>query len=406
MASDEVVLSILIPTRNRHETLPLTLATLRKSSSEQIEFVVSDNSDNAFDTTNFDNDTRFKFIRPQKVLGMTENWDYCLRHSHGSFRGFIGDDDGVLPSSLDRLVNHLRHCSSDVIVAESASYEWPKHGNDPHMQLMQTRKQDKDFRPRVMKDLSAFRFSSAFPMPYNRTVFSNSIERRVRESNNGSFFNSRTPDINSGAILSIFSRSIESFNEVVFIHGASAKSNGDQGKAGNTPLEHSELSKIPFLEYLGDGVGTSSALQYIEPVLQAFILNDHYPQLRISRIISRMFFSSPNITESIVYCSRTWPSFKTYIRFCSIVAFIRHKMFWKIYLTRSTWKPLLLDNCSFYVFSPENISNVELASLVLEKYLIDRKLNKNLVQSVIHSPKYLLRNFIGKILERKTYSFK
>ena len=175
---------------------------------------------------------------------------------------------------------------------------------------------------------------------------------------------------------------------------------------------HKEYAKLHGYNYsasptpTGDGIGTSSALQYIEPVLQAFILNDHYPQLRISRIISRMFFSSPNITESIVYCSRTWPSFKTYIRFCSIVAFIRHKMFWKITLTRSTWKPLLLDNCSLYVFYQENISNVELASLVLEKYLIDRKLNKNLVQSVIHSPKYLLRNFIGKILERKTYSFK
>ena len=405
MSSDLVVLSILIPTRNRHQTLPSTLATLRKSISEQIEFVVCDNSDNAFDTASFSNDARFKFLRPQKVLGMTENWEYCLQHSRGSFRGFIGDDDGVLPSSLDRLVVHLRHCSSEVIVAGSAGYEWPKHGNDPRLQLIHYNKQADDLRPKVMKGLGAFRFSSAFPMPYNRAVFSKSIESRVREINNGAFFNSRTPDINSGAILSTFSRSIESFNEIVFIHGASATSNGELGKEGNAPLEHSELSKIKFLKVLGDGIGTSSVLQYMEPVLQAFTLNDMYPQLRVSRIISRVFFSTPNIIESSAYCSRTWPTFKTFIKFCSIVAFIRHKMFWKIQLTKSTWKPLLLDDCSFYVFSSENISNVELASQALETYLIDRAMNKKLVQSVIHSPKYRLRTIIGGIFDRKTKSF-
>ncbi len=405
MPSDDVVLSILIPTRNRHETLPLTLATLRKSSSEQIEFVVCDNSDDAFDATRFSSDARFKFFRPQKVLGMTENWEYCLQRSRGSFRGFIGDDDGVLPSSLDNMVKHLRHCSSEVIVAGFANYEWPKHGDDPHLQLIHYNKQADDLRPKVMKDLGAFRFSNAFPMPYNRAIFSKSIESRVRESNNGAFFNSRVPDINGGAILSTFSRSIESFNEVVFIHGASATSNGDLGKAGNAPLEFSKLSKLPFLEYLGDGIGTSSVLVYIEPVLQAFTLTNKSLQMRVSRIISRVFFSTRNINESTAYCLRTWPAFKTFIKFCAIVALIRHKIFWKIYLTRSTWRPLLFDDCSFYVFSPENIPNVERASEVLEKYIIDRKLNTNLVQTVIHSPKYLLRTIICRIFDRKTNSF-
>lgn len=362
-------LSILIPTRNRHETLPFTLSTLRNSRTTDVEFVVCDNSDSPIDSVDFLSDSRFRFIRPSERLGMRENWDFCLREARGRFRCFIGDDDGVLPNSLDRLVAHLQQESSDVVVARSAGYEWPQFGKQPVLQLLRARQTSTDLRPRVLRELRAFRCSEFFPMPYNRATFSNSIELRIRSRTGGDFFTARTPDINAGASLALFASSIAFFDEVVFIAGASATSNGSLGKVGTFQQDFVKLSTYPFLSSLGDGLNTASQVQFIEPILRAMHSFGLVTEPSARRVIFRIFFSVPRVKESRLYCLRTWPELRLYIEILTCAAAAWHLLTWRIYLTKDIWRPLLFGDSEFIGFNPIHLSDVACASHTLQLFL-------------------------------------
>lgn len=402
MTNWETTLSILIPTRNRHETLPFTLSTLRNSTTTDVEFVVCDNSDSPIDSVDFLSDSRFRFIRPSERLGMRENWDFCLREARGRFRCFIGDDDGVLPNSLDRLVAHLQQDSSDVIVSRSASYEWPQFGKQPVLQMLRARQTSIDLRPRVLRELKAFRCSEFFPMPYNRAVFSNSIELRIRRRTGGDFFTARTPDINAGASLTLFASSIAFFDEVVFIAGASATSNGSLGKVGAFQQDFFKLSTYPFLSALGDGLNTASQVQYIEPILRAMHSFGLETKISARRVIFRIFFSVPRAGESRLYCLRTWPELRFYVEILTCAAAAWHLLTWRIYVTKSVWRPLLFGDCDFIGFNPIHISDVARASRTLQMFLDSpAPQDVDILKFWIKSPRRFVRSFIASLISKR-----
>ena len=76
------ILSVLIPTRNRPQQLLSLLSIIEKCKINRIEFIVSDNSDKKLK----DSISRsVQFIRPERVLNMTENWNFLLKHAKGKY---------------------------------------------------------------------------------------------------------------------------------------------------------------------------------------------------------------------------------------------------------------------------------------------------------------------------------
>jgi glycosyltransferase involved in cell wall biosynthesis len=95
---EAVLLSIVIPTKDRYETLvPLVIALL-KWNSEDFEIVIQDNSTNNKSFSSFladSNDDRIKYFYEGSCLSAIENCDLAVSWSNGRYVCFIGDDDGL-----------------------------------------------------------------------------------------------------------------------------------------------------------------------------------------------------------------------------------------------------------------------------------------------------------------------
>ena len=100
------LLSIVIPTKNRYETLiPAVMAILHSINDHRVELVIQDNSDNPSEIQkNFFiafSDGRVKYAHKAGPLSMSENTEAALERAIGEYVTFIGDDDFVAPDILD-----------------------------------------------------------------------------------------------------------------------------------------------------------------------------------------------------------------------------------------------------------------------------------------------------------------
>ena len=93
--------SIIIPTRQRADTLPFAIETALAQTHSDFEVVVQNNGNDQAT-----NDCVAKFASPRIVLNcsadilpMAENWEAALATSSGEYVAFIGDDDGIMPDA-------------------------------------------------------------------------------------------------------------------------------------------------------------------------------------------------------------------------------------------------------------------------------------------------------------------
>jgi glycosyltransferase involved in cell wall biosynthesis len=126
MNNNSIFLSICVPTFNRTRTLIASiyfiLNEINKSEfKKNIELVISDNSlesrekllkseisDISNQTINF----RYNWNNGQNI-GVAENIRKCIEQSNGEYVWIIGDDDFIIPDSLDRVLNFLK-CNLDM----------------------------------------------------------------------------------------------------------------------------------------------------------------------------------------------------------------------------------------------------------------------------------------------------
>lgn len=113
--SNEILLSICIPTFNRAKALDGNLHLLNKQISGKellIELIVSDNCsvDNTSDVVNkyIENGMPINYIKNKVNLGMDGNFAQCYRMANGKYVLVLGDDDYLIDGMLDRLLNYLK----------------------------------------------------------------------------------------------------------------------------------------------------------------------------------------------------------------------------------------------------------------------------------------------------------
>ena len=265
-----VILTVVIPTRNRSAMLASLLKTCQKSKSDEVEFVVADNSDNPENLNFLDLDSRFKIVRSTERIGMTANWGFGLEHATGNWRVFVGDDDGILPEELDKLIVVLRQATSEAVVCRFAHFYWPKEGSakgrisiwlDSEAPVHWTGLQGNPY-----SDFTNINF----PIPYCRTVFHKLLEERIRGLQGGRLFTATSPDINLGAAISLASESIDYLPRITpFIVGTSALSNGLQGPQGVTKRDFQALNSHQWIPQLGNESFATNYMSYLEPIAQA-----------------------------------------------------------------------------------------------------------------------------------------
>jgi glycosyltransferase involved in cell wall biosynthesis len=123
-----VLFSVLLPTHNRLEYLRYAVESVRRQDDPAWEVVISDN-DSAEDIAGYVAsiaDARVRYVRTERFVPVTENWNSALRHSNGDYVVMLGDDDALLPgyfSALRALAE--RFDRPDAIYTGALLYAYP-----------------------------------------------------------------------------------------------------------------------------------------------------------------------------------------------------------------------------------------------------------------------------------------
>jgi glycosyltransferase involved in cell wall biosynthesis len=125
-------LSIVIPTRQRADTLSSALATCTSQSYDDLEIVVCDNasSDATRDIVNAAGDARVKYVHTGRRLSMSDNFNFAFGHVTGDFVFYLGDDDGLVPHAACEIAELIAREQVAAVSWHKAEFIWPQDGVD------------------------------------------------------------------------------------------------------------------------------------------------------------------------------------------------------------------------------------------------------------------------------------
>ena len=128
--------TVVIPTRERSDTLEHALHTCVIQDYDDLEILVSDNfsQDRTREVVESYKDPRIRYINTGRRLSMTDNFEFAL--SHVPSKGYviyIGDDDGLLSDGIRGINAVIAGQRTQVLRWDSPYYWWPtaekKHAN-------------------------------------------------------------------------------------------------------------------------------------------------------------------------------------------------------------------------------------------------------------------------------------
>ena len=243
--------SIVVPTRNRYETLRHTISTVVTQKFSSFELVISDNSDPE-NLTQLELikdslvDNRIKYYRPASVLSMTDHWEFAVSKSIGDFVILFGDDDGLVDGSLDKIHEVLQKTKTNLVSWARVEYSWPDRipsQASNQMTIPYKAKtgiiNGKEYIKNILLGRGDYRY---LPMLYNSAVNKNLIHRLKKQT--GRLFSAVSPDIYSGFALANLVEEYITIGSPLSINGVSSKSNGA------AHLNEDEQTKIDFWKLL------------------------------------------------------------------------------------------------------------------------------------------------------------
>lgn len=227
---NKLLLTLIIPTRERAETLAFTLATALDQVSLDYEVIVSDNAseDDTRVVVERCSDSRVRYFNTGHRLSMCDNYEFALKLAVGKYVIIIGDDDAVMPGALDKLMARMR------IDPEPIIYMWPLHtydwpvGNQPASvaYLAPARPQtevDLKRKAKFVISMGGWKYYE-LPSPYHCAIPKKILDEiRVRT---GRVFHSTQPDVFTAmAIPALVDKALD-IGYTVTLNGRSARSNG------------------------------------------------------------------------------------------------------------------------------------------------------------------------------------
>jgi O-methyltransferase len=297
--------SIVIPTRQRADTLQFAIETALAQTHTDFEVVVQNNGDDQAT-----NDVVASFGSPRIVLScspdilpQSANFEAGLMASSGEFVTFIGDDDGMMPDAC---------AICDAVMSSRPSLgalHWAPHNYDWLSSLRVVA------RNRLLINLpgpvpgaiyrcrdllhqlydGTIMWTSA-PLIYNGAFVRRSVIDKVREFCGGQYFKGAIPDVHSG-IANLWA--MEQFLHIdrpLSICGASGHSNGNAHFVGSDGMSlqrryHAEnpAFRQKLVEYFLDSanleLGVASALMTAKEI---FFKDDTDITVNMSNVLLRM----------------------------------------------------------------------------------------------------------------------
>lgn len=277
--------TIIIPTRNRYDTLPYAVATVLNQGFQDFELLISDNSDEkkfneAESIHKTWNDLRVRVIRPNRVLSMSDHWEFAISRAEGSYLILFGDDDGLVADALQIIYSVIQRTKTDIVSWARVEYNWPDRDEYPNQIVFPYLNKtgfinSSNFIRKVVAYKTDYRF---LPMFYNSAIRTSLVNSLKIET--GKIFSATSPDIYSGFAFAHLSKRYLSVGHPLSINGVSAKSNGAAHSIDSRPRgsDHWSLltqSTIKWPSILPDMY--TGYLGIVEPFVQ---LSMFYPELK------------------------------------------------------------------------------------------------------------------------------
>ena len=113
-------ITVVIPTRNRAQTLLSCLRTCSAQRYANFTILVSDNAstDNTRAVVEAAGDSRIRYFNTGYFVSMSDNWEFALSHVAEGYVTFIGDDDGLLPDAIADLARLLEGSGARAVLAQ------------------------------------------------------------------------------------------------------------------------------------------------------------------------------------------------------------------------------------------------------------------------------------------------
>jgi glycosyltransferase involved in cell wall biosynthesis len=248
--------TVIIPTRERADTLQYSLKTVVAQDYDNLEILISDNfsCDDTEDVVRSFKDSRIVYKNTGKRLSMSHNWEFALSHVNSGWVTILGDDDGLLPGALSKVSEIIEETGVLAIRSRVCSYSWPGVGQHKYGQLtvpINSGFEVRDTETWLSKVLKGYANYFDLPMLYNGGFGCSSLIKKIR-SRNGTFYQSLNPDVYSAVALSSTIPKYIYSNEPFAINGTSKHSIGTAAFSGNNELKDSPVRKffsednIPF----------------------------------------------------------------------------------------------------------------------------------------------------------------
>jgi hypothetical protein len=232
------------------ETLKHCLKTVTDQPQDDIEILVSDNaSDDETEAVVRSNpDRRIRYLNTGRRLPMTANWEFALSHAHGQWIGFLGDDDGLLPGGIARMLETARSTDTRLVRCRPCDYLWPSVNRSTNGRLVvpTSRKITVEHGTEALGKLMSGQWQyTRLPTAYTGGFAHRDLVNAARAPD-GRFFHSQIPDIFS-AIRFAASGARFAFSELPFaINGLSSKSTGLSQFSRSSP-------NAPAKQFQGEG---------------------------------------------------------------------------------------------------------------------------------------------------------
>jgi len=256
--NDSIKMNIIIPTRERADTLKWTLKTCVEQQYNNLNIIVCDNysSDNTREVVDYFSDERITYINPGRRLSMTQNWEFGLSHVSDGYVTILGDDDGLLPNAVEDVSKIIEIEKISAFSWLKADYCWPDHIAPEWRNYLSIPLENKFIEIPARK---AARDTSLFLLAYSRTptLYNSFVDYKLISAlrkKTGAVLRSLAPDVYSGlALLSEMDRYLYSLRPFS-VNGASSHSNGTSTRSTENKdaakKYHSE-TRSEEIEHLG-----------------------------------------------------------------------------------------------------------------------------------------------------------
>lgn len=278
-------ITVVIPTRERCETLAATIRTCVDQDYDNFDIVVADNvsQDATEEVVRSFNDPRLRHVRPDRRLSMTSNFEFALSQAKPGFVVSVGDDDGLMPGSVRIVADIVARTGVKAVTSRSVYYCWPNlpvEGWRDRMCIFRpvSRPEIRDAKAALAR-VASFRGGAtdyvwALPGVYRGFVSTEVIESAKRD---GRYLNSITPDAYSAFVNAGSMDRFMYYDKPLTIEGVSGRSNGASQALGHDKGEESRFLQEADIPFHADLVySPSHSVIMAEAYMQ---MRDRFPEI-------------------------------------------------------------------------------------------------------------------------------